>query len=291
MMKRTAIFGILIAVLLMTLCVMPAMAEDSGCDHHWVFHEYLSPLDAPTCTDPGLAEYVCSICNYAKVSTVPATGHTPGPAVSGNRVEATATTDGHYDMLVYCTTCGALLSSKTVTIPKTGVALNEELDLVSDTVRTEKPYVMSMDETADGESVLVITAQPDEDGQYTLRNLHLKNYVLDAIREENITFIRFIVGNASVEFPVAIFESEAIDQVKAQMLEVSAEFIVTVDPQAATEDGVAGCAVSVVIVDSEGTETGVTELLENIVLTLDGEQIPVNNGAAVYTVSTEAAQE
>lgn len=42
--------------------------------------------------------------------------HTPGEAVTENLVEATETTDGSYDSVVYCTSCGAELSRETVVL-------------------------------------------------------------------------------------------------------------------------------------------------------------------------------
>ncbi len=46
--------------------------------------------------------------------------HVPGETVVENKVEPTATTDGHYDNVVYCTECDAEISRETVTVPKTG---------------------------------------------------------------------------------------------------------------------------------------------------------------------------
>ena len=45
--------------------------------------------------------------------------HTPGEAVRENEVPATCTAVGHYDSVVYCTSCGAELSRETVEIPMT----------------------------------------------------------------------------------------------------------------------------------------------------------------------------
>ena len=45
--------------------------------------------------------------------------HTPGTAVQENRVEATCAAAGYYDEVVYCTSCGEVISSVRQTIPKT----------------------------------------------------------------------------------------------------------------------------------------------------------------------------
>ena len=46
--------------------------------------------------------------------------HVPGETVVENNVEPTATTDGHYDNVVYCDICGDEISRETVTVPATG---------------------------------------------------------------------------------------------------------------------------------------------------------------------------
>lgn len=45
--------------------------------------------------------------------------HVPGDKVEENRVEPTATADGHYDEVVYCEKCGTELSRVTIPIPHT----------------------------------------------------------------------------------------------------------------------------------------------------------------------------
>ena len=85
--------------------------------HDLVHHE----AKAPTCTEIGWSEYdTCSRCDYSTYSELPVNGHTPATAVEENRVEATCTTDGHYDSVVYCSVCGEELSRETIIIPATG---------------------------------------------------------------------------------------------------------------------------------------------------------------------------
>ncbi|MBQ1589821.1 MAG: hypothetical protein II106_03755, partial [Oscillospiraceae bacterium] len=78
------------------------------------------------------AYYYCSGCNkyfsdsnaqneITLASTnIPALGHTAGTAVKENEVAATCTAAGSYDMVVYCTVCGAELSRETTTVPALG---------------------------------------------------------------------------------------------------------------------------------------------------------------------------
>lgn len=74
---------------------------------------------APTCTEAGEREDVC-VCGETKTVAVEALGHEPGEAVRENEVPATADKDGSYDSVVYCTRCKAVISTTTITIPKTG---------------------------------------------------------------------------------------------------------------------------------------------------------------------------
>ena len=52
--------------------------------------------------------------------TVAALGHSAGTPVQENYVEPTATTDGGYDTVTYCTRCNAELSRTHTTLPATG---------------------------------------------------------------------------------------------------------------------------------------------------------------------------
>ncbi|MBQ7624390.1 MAG: transglutaminase domain-containing protein [Clostridia bacterium] len=89
---------------------------------------------APTCIASGNAEHWhCKRCGKLfsdaagsvetteAAVTIPADGiHTPGAPVSENEIPATATTDGSYDEVVYCTVCGSELQRQPHIIPATG---------------------------------------------------------------------------------------------------------------------------------------------------------------------------
>ncbi len=76
---------------------------------------------APTCTEIGWNAYVtCSRCDYTTYEEIPAKGHAPASAVVENRVEATCTTHGSYDSVVYCTECHTELSREEKAIPALG---------------------------------------------------------------------------------------------------------------------------------------------------------------------------
>ena len=78
---------------------------------------------APTCTTAGATAVetrTCSRCDYSETrggEEVAALGHTPAAAVEENRVEPTCDFEGSYDLVVYCSVCGAELSRESYTIP------------------------------------------------------------------------------------------------------------------------------------------------------------------------------
>ena len=66
---------------------------------------------APACTTVGSKSHHCSRCDdKANVTEIPANGHTDAVPVVENSVDATCTTNGHYDSVVYCSSCNKELS-------------------------------------------------------------------------------------------------------------------------------------------------------------------------------------
>ncbi|MBQ2920052.1 MAG: discoidin domain-containing protein, partial [Oscillospiraceae bacterium] len=85
--------------------------------------EEVIPAKAATCTESGLTEgKKCSICGEIIVAQeeIPATGHTAGEVAKENEVIPTCTTEGSYDIVVYCTVCGEEISREAVTVPALG---------------------------------------------------------------------------------------------------------------------------------------------------------------------------
>ena len=70
----------------------------------------------------GLKRRECSRCDAFEEEEIPVLPHThvPGEAAEEDRVEATCTVDGSYNLVVRCTKCGEIISSTPQTIPATG---------------------------------------------------------------------------------------------------------------------------------------------------------------------------
>lgn len=74
----------------------------------------------PSCTEDGYSAYdecVREGCDYTTYQKIEALGHSPKEPVQENYVDSTCTAEGHYDLVVYCDTCGVELSRETKTIP------------------------------------------------------------------------------------------------------------------------------------------------------------------------------
>ena len=124
------------------------------CDHKGFAHVLEGYYDA-TCTEPGFSgNLICKGCNSPITigGVIPAKGHTEGPAatcttnqictvcnvvlvkafghteaeaVTENNVDATCTTNGSYDTVIYCATCDIELTRTRETIDKLGHAFEE----------------------------------------------------------------------------------------------------------------------------------------------------------------------
>ncbi len=81
-----------------------------------------------TCTEAGKAsDIICAHCGklVSEGEAIAALGHTKGETKVENTVDATCTTDGSYDNVVYCSVCGEEVSRETVTVAATGHAWGE----------------------------------------------------------------------------------------------------------------------------------------------------------------------
>ena len=84
-------------------------------------HNYVAVVTDPTCSAQGYTTHTCANCNDSYMdSYTEKVAHTSGEPNEENRLEATCTTDGSYDTVIYCTECSAEISRTTSTIPATG---------------------------------------------------------------------------------------------------------------------------------------------------------------------------
>ena len=81
----------------------------SVCNEVLVAQTTINPLNHK---DENPKDYVCDVCHADLCTT-----HVPGAAQEENRVEATCTATGSYDVVVKCSQCGDTLSRETKTIP------------------------------------------------------------------------------------------------------------------------------------------------------------------------------
>lgn len=104
------------------LSSIPAKGEKDA-DNHTGTPTKTVGYVAPTCKDEGYTgdtHYTCCDALYATGTAIPTSDHTPSEAVIENKTEATCTSDGSYDEVVYCSVCKEQISSVTKTIVSPG---------------------------------------------------------------------------------------------------------------------------------------------------------------------------
>ncbi len=96
---------------------------------------------AATCTTAGVRTYTCTVCGATKTGTVAATGHTQATTTSVV-TEATCTTTGTMQTVIYCSVCGATISTTVSTIEATGHTEGEAVieNYVEPTYSSEGSY-------------------------------------------------------------------------------------------------------------------------------------------------------
>jgi len=100
-------------VVLVAQEVIPALG------HKWGEWEVTKPA---TCHEEGVETRVCkNDPAHKETRAIEKLKHVPGEPVKENIVEATQTTDGSYDLVVYCVLCGDELSREHVIVPALGL--------------------------------------------------------------------------------------------------------------------------------------------------------------------------
>ena len=98
----------------------------------------------PTCDDTGLTEgSCCEICGepFVAQTVIPALGHKEGDPVKENNVDATCTTGGSFELVVYCTICADELSRTYETVPALGHTEVKEATVTLDPTCTSAGFV------------------------------------------------------------------------------------------------------------------------------------------------------
>ena len=78
----------------------------------------------PTCDDKGTRERRCTRCDYSEHDDIEKSDHVIS-LKNANRVEPTCTTDGHYDLIVYCDDCDQEITREQQNIPALGHDLTD----------------------------------------------------------------------------------------------------------------------------------------------------------------------
>lgn len=96
--------------------------ETAALGHDW---SEWRPVPMNFCTDPRIEERTCNRCGATESRTLPPDGHTPGEPEKENDLAPTCEVAGGYDMVVYCTVCGAEISREHTDVAALGHDWNE----------------------------------------------------------------------------------------------------------------------------------------------------------------------
>ena len=284
--------------------------------------EEVIPGKAATCTETGLTDGTkCSVCDVVikAQEEIPANGHieVTVPGKDSTCAEAGLTEGSE------CAVCGVVIKAQEE-IPTKEHNFNKHVVDPTTTSRGYTIYTCKVCEytytanytnkldsdedgmcaygdivtSAEGEykeytadaiedeiKILVITAEPEEDGTYATRNLHLSSDLLAVFKAEGIIEIYFVVGNAAVNIPVAIFENEAMKA--AADAENCNNFVITLSIADAEIENAISPKYSVVVALDKDEDIDVTENAIGVKLLLpwEGAQSCVNDENVAYTVS------
>ena len=252
-----------------------------------------------TCTETGLTEgKKCSVCGevLVKQQIIPVTDH----KYVSKKVPATTTSKGYTKHT--CSICGDtykdnftdMLTTPAAdpTVAPTAAPAATATDVFGSIVSNVEFSPMEYDyafetKTVEGQeaaedNVLVIVADPDADGNYTLRNLHLSLDLLAQLNESGVEYIRFVVGDVELSFPLSMFDGEDIALIASDLGNEMTGYVITLDNNAVNDENEAGCQVKAVLTTVDATDTEITSFLSGMTLSMDGEEIEVTD-SIVYT--------
>ena len=238
----------------------------------------------PTCETAGIKVRMCENCGNVESADIPAYGHTYEKKV----VAPTDTSRGYTKYT--CERCGdSYVSNYTSkTTEETTAAsvvdpyLNAYGSIVTDVAREYMDYTAKIEVVNENDQeirILVIVAEPEENGVYATRNLHLSDELLKQLNDEEIDEIQFVVGSATISIPVISFADEALTQPMQD--EECDDFIITI----AIEELEIANAVSEVYVVSIGFDKAEVYDLTSIVV--NAEVLLQDAGEATACVDAE----
>ena len=234
--------------------------------------EEVIPARAATCTESGLTEgKKCSVCGAVIVAqtVVPATGH----QYISHVVAPTTTAQGYTKYT--CTICHdtykagwthklASADTQPAEPDAQDIANGPYGSIVTTLNNTDVSYTASIVDNG----VLVLTADPETDGTYSACTLHLQLELIAQLKEEGVQSIRFIVGDAVLDFPLDAFDNTDVELIIADMKQTITGYLVTIDPNAAPDQ-----AYQVALSTSEDSKTEITSFLQGFQLTIGTEKI------------------
>ena len=230
---------------------------------------------AATCTEEGLTDgEKCSVCDeiLTEQQVVPATGH----QYESTKIAATTSSKGY--TLHTCALCGdsykdnwtaklRAKQTKKATPARTEAPKAEILDsIVTDAEGNPLQYA---DHTEPHESdcdLLVITADMDTAAVNSIRNLHLSPELLADLKADGVGCIRFVVGDAAVEFSLDMFESEEIALILQNMESEFMGYVISVNPDAQNAENELGCQVQVYLATADASEEDITAFAQGMKL-------------------------
>ena len=230
---------------------------------------------AATCTEDGLTDgEKCSVCNeiLTEQQVAPATGH----QYESTKIAATTSSKGY--TLHTCALCGdsykdnwtAKLRAKQTkkAAPARTEAPKAEIfdSIVTDAEGNPMQYADHTEPHEPDCDLLVITADMDADAATTIRNLHLSPELLANMKADGVGCIRFVVGDAAVEFSLDMFESEEIALILQNMESEFMGYVISVNPDAQNAENELGCQVQVYLATADASEEDITAFAQGMKL-------------------------
>ncbi|HIV28095.1 MAG TPA: hypothetical protein IAA64_09000 [Candidatus Ornithocaccomicrobium faecavium] len=264
-------------------------------------HRYTTqPAINPSCAIPGrTAGVYCATCGkvFVVAEQVPALGHNYSVEKHTNYNEYTCERCGNtYRTYHSAAPVEEKPSQNEPSMPsqesvpaKEEVAEEESMgefqSIVFDEMNDAVPYQVERETILDAsgavqENLLSILPQPNEMGEYKLYQLHISFELLVQWQEEEITLVKFVMGNVELDIPMSLFETENLQWVLEDLQGEAIGYIITLNPQAVDQNGDEGCFVRMDAATQFGAYD-ITSIVPGLLLRQDGVETAVL-ASAVY---------